>query len=142
MPINWEAFGIEKSSGVDADVVSSVQIKLGVVFPESYVDLVMYSDGASPEISSFEYQNGGTSISDFFEFSDEVTPYTTSWYARPGGVPNLPDGFIPIARDAGDWLICLDFNKSPASVVVFDPTSHKSFFVANSFDAFVSLWHE
>ncbi|MDD2893357.1 MAG: SMI1/KNR4 family protein [Halothiobacillaceae bacterium] len=142
MPINWEAFGIKRNSGVTLEMVSSVQKNLGIVLPETYVDLVMYSDGACPEISSFEYQDDGTCISEFFEFSDEVRPYTITWYTRPGGLTNLPDRFVPIARDAGDYLICLDFNKSPASIVVFDPISQQSFFVANSFGEFVSLWHE
>jgi len=142
MLVDWDAFGIRKDSKIDAGIISSVQKKLNVIFPNSYVDLIMYSNGACPEISSFEYQDDGTCISEFFEFSDEVRPYTISWYTRSNGVPNLPDGFIPIARDAGDYLICLNFNNNPASVEIYDPSSERLFFVANSFDEFVSLWHE
>ncbi|MFZ6707995.1 SMI1/KNR4 family protein [Undibacterium sp. TC9W] len=142
MTIDWESFGIEKKSSVDSRIVSAVQKKLNVIFPDSYVDLVMHSDSACPEISTFEYQKEETCISEFFEFTDEVRQFTISWYARPHGVFNLPERFIPIARDAGDYLICLNFNKSSPTVEVFDPASGQSFFVAHRFSEFVSLWHE
>ncbi|MES2673132.1 MAG: SMI1/KNR4 family protein [Pseudomonadota bacterium] len=142
MSINWEAFGIKEGSSVDIDMVNCVQRRLGVIFPESYVDLVRYSDSACPEISSFEYGGGGTCISEFFEFSDKEKLYTVSWYGKPSVVPNLPRGFIPIARDAGGYLICIDVNKSPASVEIFNPNSHQSTLVAKSFDEFVRMWHE
>jgi SMI1-KNR4 cell-wall len=142
MSINWEKFGIEAGSEVDDQIVSSIQKNLGVVFPDSYVDLVKFSNCASPEISTFKYQNDETCISDFFEFSEQIKPNTISWYVRPGGFPFLSSGYIPIARDAGDFLICLNFNKTPASVEIIDPTTHKSSLIADSFDQFVSLWHE
>lgn len=141
MSTDWEFFGVKKKLGVSSELVASVQKALGVVFPSSYIDLVMFSDGACPEMACFEYQDDGTCISEFFEFTDDVRLGTIAWYARPNGIPNLPDKFIPIARDAGDYLICLDFKKTPASVEIFDPNSYRSSFVASSFDKFVSLWH-
>ncbi|PXX33722.1 SMI1/KNR4 family protein [Undibacterium pigrum] len=139
---DWESFGIMKKSSVDSQMVALIQGKLKVIFPESYIDLMKYSDGSCPEISSFEYQDSGTCISEFFEFSDELRPFTVMWYTRPNGVPNLPERYIPIARDAGDYLICLNFNISPPAVEIFDPASHQFNFIAHSFSQFVSLWHE
>ncbi|MFZ6775944.1 SMI1/KNR4 family protein [Undibacterium sp. Ji83W] len=140
--IDWDSFGTEKKSSVDTRIVSVVQEKLNVIFPQSYVDLVMYCDCACPEISTFEYQEEETCISEFFEFTDEVRQFTISWYARPHGVFNLPERFIPIARDAGAYLICLNFDKSSPTVDIFDPASGQSLFVARSFSEFVSCWHE
>lgn len=142
MSFNWENFGISAGSKVDHQIISTIQENLGFIFPESYIDLVKFSDCASPEIASFNYDDDETSISEFFEFSDEVRPYTISWYLRPDRYPFLTKGYVPIARDAGDFLICLNFNKVPASIEIIDPETNKLSPVADSFDQFVDMWHE
>ncbi|MDP1977641.1 SMI1/KNR4 family protein [Undibacterium sp.] len=139
---DWSSFGIEKKSSVDTRMVSLIQKQLDLVFPDSYIDLMKYADGASPEISSFDYEDSGTCISEFFEFSDELRPPTIMWYARPQGVSNLPERYIPIARDAGDYMICLNFNSSPPTVEILDPATHQLSLIAPSFSQFVRLWHE
>jgi len=43
---------------VDGDTITQVQKKLlGIALPESYLELVKYSDEASAEVSSFPYGN-------------------------------------------------------------------------------------
>ena len=49
---------------------------------------------------------------------------------------------IPIARDAGGYLICLNFNTPTVDVEIFNPNSSKTDFVANNFDDFVNSWTE
>ncbi|WP_412071260.1 SMI1/KNR4 family protein [Pseudomonas fluorescens] len=49
---------------------------------------------------------------------------------------------IPIARDAGGYLICLNFNIPSISVEIFNQHSNKTYFIANNFDDFVNLWTE
>ncbi|MGE8097433.1 SMI1/KNR4 family protein [Pseudomonas fluorescens] len=81
-------------------------------------------------------------MSEFLSFSPIIRPYTVSWYSRVGGVPGLPQGMFPIARDAGDYLICLDFNKPSIAVEIFDPSSGKTYFAASNFDKFIGSWSE
>ncbi|WP_241173212.1 SMI1/KNR4 family protein [Pseudomonas chlororaphis] len=142
MKFDWSSFGIEQGSSIDGNTVSQVQKKLGVIFPKSYLDLVTYSDEASPEVSSFSYGDEGTCISEFFSFSPDATPYTISWYSGAGKPLGLPDGMIPIARDAGGYLVCLNFKTPSISVEVFDPNSSSTYFVASNFDDFVRAWSE
>lgn len=142
MKFDWSTFGIEPDSTVDDDTISQIQKLFGVLFPRSYLDLVTYADEASPEVSSFPYGEGETCISEFFSFSPDKVPYTISWYSGPGAPPGLPKGMIPVARDAGGFLICLNFKTESISVEIFDPNSNNIYFVANSFDEFVELWSE
>ncbi|UUT19627.1 MULTISPECIES: SMI1/KNR4 family protein [Pseudomonas] len=142
MKIDWSSFGIEQSSSVTNDTISQTQKLLGVIFPSSYLDLFTYSDKSSPEISSFPYDENESCISEFFELSPDIRPYTIAWYARAGGTAGLPTGIVPIARDAGDYLVCFNFNKPSITVEVFDPNSSSLYFVTNSFEEFVGLWTE
>ncbi|NAT25708.1 SMI1/KNR4 family protein [Pseudomonas syringae] len=142
MKFDWSSFGIEKNSVMDSNSLSKVQKSLGVNFPSAYLDLVTYSDEASPEISSFPYGETGTCISEFFSLLPNESPYTVSWYSGLGKPPNLPEGFVPIARDAGGYLICLNFKNPSPTVEIFDPNSNETFFIANNFDEFVNMWSE
>lgn len=139
---NWGYFGIEPNFIVDEDTIRQTQKLFGVLFPQSYLDLVTYADEASPEICSFSYGNEEACISEFFSFSSDKVPYTISWYSGPGAPPGLPKGMIPVARDAGGFLICLNFKTESTPVEIFDPNSNNIYFVANSFDEFVELWSE
>jgi hypothetical protein len=142
MKIDWSSFGIEQSSSVTDDIISQTQKLLGVSFPNSYLDLVTYSDKSSPETSSFPYDGNESCISEFFEFSPDIRPYTIAWYVRAGGTAGLPAGIVPIARDAGDYLVCFNFNRPSITVEIFDPNSSSLYFVANSFEEFAGLWTE
>lgn len=142
MKFDWSPFGIEQGSSVDSNTISQVQKLLGVSFPKSYLDLVAYSDEASPEVSAFSYGDEGTCISEFFSFSPDVTPYTISWFSGAGKPTGLPKGMVPIARDAGGYLVCLNFKTPSITVEIFDPNSSSIYFAANNFDDFVNLWSE
>jgi hypothetical protein len=142
MKFYWSSFGIKQGSSVDRNTISKVQKLLDVSFPKSYLDLVTYSDEASPEVSAFSYGDEGTYISEFFSFSPDVTPYTISWYSGAGKPPGLPKGMVPIARDAGGYLVCLNFKTPSITVELFDPSSSSTYFVASNFDDFVNLWSE
>lgn len=82
------------------------------------MDLVKYSDEAIPEISSFSHGEKGTCISEFFSFSPDVTPYTISWYLGAGKPPGRPQEMVPVAREAGGYLVCLNFKTSSIAVEI------------------------
>ncbi|MEN5092258.1 SMI1/KNR4 family protein [Pseudomonas protegens] len=140
MTLDWNAWEIEPGSAVDEQLIAQVQQRLGVEFPPLYLQLVQYAAAATPGIGTFPYGNGYACLSEFFDFSLNNQPWTLLWYASPGRVPGLAAGCLPIARDAGGLLICLDFNSPGVAVEVFDPESAGRYPVAADFQAFVELW--
>lgn len=139
---NWVNMGIVENPGVSDEEVAKLETMLGAKFPSLYIDLIKFSKAPSPEAASFEYDDAGTAISEFFEFSSEIHPYTIAWYARANAIDGLPNKIIPIARDAGDYLVCFDFNEATPCVVIFDPNSKIISHVADDFESFVRSWHE
>ncbi|PUA42988.1 SMI1/KNR4 family protein [Pseudomonas protegens] len=125
---------------MNEQLIAQVQQRLGLEFPALYLELVQYAAAATPGIGTFRYGNAYTCISEFFEFGLSNQPWSLLWYASPGRVPGLPAGCLPIARDAGGLLICLDFNSPGVAVEVFDPDSSRRYPVAPDFKAFVELW--
>lgn len=140
MTTDWNAWEIEPGSAVDEQLITQVQQCLGVEFPPLYLELVQYAEAATPGIGGFAYGGGYTCISEFFEFGLSNQPWTLLWYASPGRVPGLPAGCLPIARDAGGLLICLDFNSPQVAVEIFDPENASRYPVAADFKAFVERW--
>jgi hypothetical protein len=140
MALDWNAWEIEPGSAVDEQLIAQVQQRLGVEFPALYLELVQYAEAATPGGGSFAYAGGYACISEFFDFSLNDQPWSLLWYASPGRVPGLAAGCLPIARDAGGLLICLDFNSPGVAVEVFDPDSARRHPVAPDFKAFVELW--
>lgn len=139
--INWDSYGVEADSEVTDEMVMKVEAMLGVSFPKAYIDLVKFNDEAIFEIGSFEYKNTTTCISEFFKFTDKEEQYSILWYKNPNRI-DIPNNFIPIARDAGDYLICLDFNLESVPVKLFVPGENLVFDVANSFELFISILEE
>jgi hypothetical protein len=45
---------------------------------------------------------------------------------------------VAIARDAGDFLVCLDFGGPDVSVKLYDPNKRLAFSVAENFSKFIS----
>lgn len=138
--IDWGIYGIAKNPIITQELISAIETQLNLALPETYLDLIKYSDEAAPEISTFSYANESTCISEFFEFSQKNQPYTVCWYLDPNRNLGLPDKFLPFARDAGDQLMCLDYNFTPPTVELFKPQSKERFFVADNFEDFVKLW--
>lgn len=138
---NWDEFGIDRNSDVDDQLISRLEKAFNISFPESYLDLVRFNSEASPEVCVFSYQDGETCISEFFKFSEQVEPYTISWYLKKG-IEGMPEGIVPIARDAGDYLICLDFSEPIVGVKLFNPNDSKIYHIANNFDEFLESLSE
>lgn len=140
MPMDWNAWEIEPGSAVDEQLIAQVQQRLGIEFPALYLELVQYANAATPGIATFAYDGGATCISEFFEFGLNDEPWSLLGYASPGRVPGLAAGCLPIARDAGGLLICLDFNSPGVAVEIFDPERASRYPVAADFKTFVERW--
>lgn len=143
MKFDWDSFGIEKNSPVDHQTITLIQKQLGVILPENYIDLLKYANEAAPEISSFHFGTGQeTCVSEFFAATETSEPQSVLWYSKPHKIEGLPLQSVPIARDAGGYIIYLNFQRQPASIELIDPNSRSIFHIANSFDEFITLWQE
>lgn len=115
-------------NAADPRVVEAAARELSVRFPESYLALLGVIDGGSPEVGTFRYGDAGEScISEFLRITDVPS------YAR-----NVRAQLIPVARDAGDNLICLDLTgPEEPRVVYLDHETNEIFGIAGSFGSFL-----
>ena len=133
--MNWEQLGIESSSTCTSETIKIVEKKLNIKLPDKYKELVLFCDEAVPEVGCFDYDNGaGSCISEFFKFSDDEEQYSILWYYKCN-IPELPKNIIPIARDAGDYLICLDYRDTDVPVVFYDTNEHKVHKISENFSS-------
>ena len=141
--IKWSDFGINPNSLVSIQDIEQVEKYLYITFPDLYKDLLLFAKEASPALGVFTYGDVyETSISDFFDCSTKNEPYSIVWYKLHGASFGLPKTFIPIARDAGGYLICFDYTSFPPKVKLYDPDQQLTYFIAENFEKFVELWHE
>jgi hypothetical protein len=139
--IDWASYGVESKSQVTAQMIANVEAKLGVSLPSAYLDLVRYNDEAIFEIGTFEYDGGMTCISEFFKFTDDQEQYSILWYKQPDRF-DLPAELVAIARDAGDYLICLDFGAPDVPVKLYVPDEKALLNIADNFEKFISSLQE
>lgn len=130
------------SQGVSAEALERVESVLGTVLPEAYKRLTRTVNEGVPEVAMFDVGEITTGISEFFAATaDPDVPYGLAWYwqNRP---PGLDSCYLPIARDGGDWLICLDLRNSRGAVVLFDSTAGRVLPVAEDFESFLDALYE
>jgi hypothetical protein len=122
---------------------------LGVKLPSDYLNFIQGLSGAEKSAErfelagvegSFEFEGEGeTCIDSFFSLSDDSgNPYSVLSYLK-ARIPGLPENVMPIARDPGDWLICLDLRDHSGAVVIFDPDFGRVYSVTESFEKFLSI---
>lgn len=133
--IDWNSYGIEPNSNVTKQMIEDIERKLNISFPKEYLDLVKYCDEAVFEVGEFEYEDGASCISEFFKFTNKEELYSLLWYQSNS--IQLPKKLIPIGRDAGDYLICLDFNTQAPTVKLYIPNEKKLVDIADSFKEFI-----
>jgi hypothetical protein len=139
--INWAEFGIQERRTTSLKQIQAVEQLIGYKFPELYKDLILFASEASPEEACFSYGDGeGTSISEFFACTPDKEPMSILWYIGENNALDFPDYLVAFARDAGDYLICFNYQTSPPSVVIVSPCDADTQFVAESFEAFIELW--
>lgn len=126
---------------------SILEKSLGEELPLAYVRFIQNSPEAEINAAkfesagnewAFEVEGGMTCVDFFFSFSDDPNDSNSVLSYFKARIPGLPEKVIPIARDPGDWLICLDMRDHSGAVVIFDPDSGRVYFVTESFEKFLS----
>ena len=137
----FEELGIEQRSSVTREMIERVEERLGCQFPDAYKKLVLYAQEPVPEVSVFTYEGGESCVSEFLQFTDDESETFGILNHKPTAM-GLPGNTIPIARDAGDFLICLTLTGGRDSVVLFDPNEKVLVQIADSFEEFMDSLSE
>lgn len=132
--------GIHRSSGVSSGMIENVERRLGVRLPTNYREFVSFNDEAQPTVGVFSFGDDETCVSEFLKFSDRQDEL--NGILRYASAANVPSGIVPIARDAGDYLICIDARSGGDEIILIDPNSHRTWRVAETFAAFLTDLHD
>ncbi|QDU50676.1 SMI1/KNR4 family protein [Gimesia panareensis] len=127
--------GLIQNSDVTDQMVMFVEEKIGCRLPESYYELMRFNHEPEPEICEFDYGKQTTCVSEFFRFTDDEN-YEYGILAYLPSLSGVAEQFVPIGRDSGDYLICLDRNQDFA-VVLLDRDNNLLHFVARDFNEFL-----
>ncbi len=117
---------------------------LGSRLPPPYVDFLMFSNGGHPELDTFTVEVAGVqqdwAVDRFFSLTSQAASFgDLGWYYNHRW-RNAPPGVVPIARDGGGNLICLDLSKpdqSPVALWVHDAPGQPLLKVSDSFEEFI-----
>lgn len=123
MAISWEPYVWPQALPLKLNKLRSAEQRLGVRFPQDYVDCVLRHQGQTPETFTFTYGDGyRTVLNELYHF--ELGPRTSSQQAaqKSLGMGGVPAGVVAIAGDPAGNHLCLDFRADPAAptVVILD----------------------
>jgi hypothetical protein len=121
-----------------------VENLVGAQLPPSYIAFLMFSNGGCPELDTFCFENEGSheewAVDRFFHIaSDMDSTESVVWNYRHRW-PGAPKEILPIGRDGGGNLVCLDLSNPVKEKVVLwihDTLHHSLLMVANSFEEFI-----
>ncbi|QDT26448.1 SMI1 / KNR4 family protein [Gimesia panareensis] len=124
-----------QNSDVTDQMIAFVEEKIGCRLPESYYELMRFNHEPEPEVCEFDYGKQTTCVSEFFRFTNDEN-YEYGILAYLPSLSGVAEQFVPIGRDSGDYLICLDRNQDFA-VVLLDRNNNLLHFVARDFNEFL-----
>jgi hypothetical protein len=127
------------------ELFERLETAIGHRLPSAYRLLLLHANGGQPGTGADTFAPLGDSserwrVNDFYPLidDDQDTWGLLGGYRMLRGT--LPEKCLPIARDAGDSEICLDFRDDPPSVKLFDyEFNYHEMFVAPTFEAFLDL---
>lgn len=129
--------------------IEQTEKELGIVFPDSFKQIVRKYDGGKPNKPDFfcDY-NGKSLIGSCVQFLcvRQGYPRNSIVGARKALGDIIPAGVFPFAEDGGGNCVCFDYRNNPIDpeIVYYyyyfyydDPNSTNVFFVAKNFDEFL-----
>lgn len=123
MVISWAPYVWPQALPLTLAKLRAAEQRLGVQFPQDYVDCVLDHQGQTPEPCTFSYGDGySTVLNELYHFED--SPSTSSQQAAQQslGAGGVPAGVVAIAGDPAGNHLCLDFRAQPnaPTVVILD----------------------
>lgn len=111
---------------------------VGFPIPDSYKSLLECSNGGHPELDTV-FIEGEWSVDRFFHLGETGSHLeSVEWNYRNKG-DKTPKSFLPVGRDGGGNLFCLDLSDSdgPVFIVILDSLPSKHLKLRDSFESFI-----
>lgn len=128
------------------DQISFVENLVGAKLPSSYVAFLTFSNGGCPELDTFYFEVEDSrqewAADRFFHVSSELKLTENVVWNYKHRWDGAPREILPIARDGGRNLICLDLTETGRGRVVLwvhDVPNQPLLAVAGSFEEFIDL---
>ncbi len=123
MAVHWTPYVWPHALPLEPDRLRAAEQRLGVRFPQDYVDCVLQHQGQTPEPATFRYGEGGSTVfNELYHFED--SPATSSQRAAQESLETagLPAGLVPFAGDPAGNHMCFDFREhaQTPTVVMLD----------------------
>jgi hypothetical protein len=130
-------------------LLNEFETTFGIVLPNEYVDFLRFQNGGKLDLSEYEDENAGTfgRVSDFYGLGsradDEAERACGRWQFSNlwGETRMFRELFgilgVPIARDAGDNQLFLDFRNEPPSIGRMVFAEKRSYRLADTFNEFL-----
>jgi len=97
---------------------TSVEKKLGVIFPIDFKDIVLKHNGASPQYMAYDTKNTKGRVAEYLlSFSSNDQDNIIATYNRIKG--RLKNDLIPVMKDPFGNFICFNFSKKDNYELVF-----------------------
>lgn len=134
--VHWTDLVFKPAPPLSRERLAEVQQRLGVTFPEDYLEVVRRHQGAAPDRGSVTRPDGtGTIFNLLLHMEDEPEALSILGVIKWSEI--LPDRVIPFAIDPGSDYFCFDYRATDIDPpVVFMPTDDsyaEPEFLANSF---------
>jgi cell wall assembly regulator SMI1 len=140
-----EELKVSNSSKPPADDASLKRLEgqIGLKLPAAYIALLKQINGGHPQLDTFSNDEGEWSVNNFFFVGDDESSGSVIWNYR-NRWKDVPETFMPFARDGGGNLFCLDLrgDNHPVIIWLHDSTDAGVYKLANSLEEFIDGLHE
>ena len=130
--------------------IQSFMDHFGVLLPEDYINLLLFSNGGCPDVASFTYFDGKGkgAINCFYRLTHDQTDLSGVW-RRTKHLRNvlseagIPINVVAVAENGGADDIFLNMSNTPPSVHILYRTSGNSMpKIADSFGGFIDALYD
>lgn len=140
----------ESGSALRDSDITNAQVKLGVIFPPEYIQVLKEHSGASnPDECEFYYKDGErTGIGNFGLLLGVTASDEENIFAVIENLGNqLPAKIVPIISSGSGDFVCFDYRSNPSKPIVVYFLHERQgesciLKVANTFSEFLGMLHE
>jgi cell wall assembly regulator SMI1 len=119
MAISWQPYVWPQALPLTLAKLRAAEQRLGVRFPQDFVDCVLQHQGETPEPCTFDYGDGYSSVlNELYHFEDSPSASSQAAAQKSLEIGGVPAGVVAIAGDPAGNHLCLDFRADPQAPIV------------------------
>lgn len=130
-----------ENNTISKESIIKVEKKLGITFPQDFVDLILKYDGAYPCPNNLFFDGNEENINNLISFSENDPSYIIDIINE---TEDLNDSrLIPIAEDPFGNLFCYFFDDSKFGIYFWNHEKPVDIvYICKSFNEFISMIHD